>query len=181
MFDPQEYVRRVTEAAAFIRARFGTVPDVALTLGSGLGKLADQIEVERVIPYSDIPHFPVPTAPGHAGELLLGYLHGVPIAGLSGRKHYNEVALQPDGIMEVVFAVHVMASLGVKVYFSTNAVGGLNENYGLGHMMVVRDHIDLFMPDPIAGQHLEFGDNNYFQPQDRHYGAELRSLFKQAA
>lgn len=186
-FDSEQYVANVVEAVRYIKTKIGDVthgnhmPSVSLTLGSGLGDLADQIRTIIIIPYSDIPNFPKLTVEGHKGELVVGSLNGVSVIGLSGRKHYYEVAHEPYGMMEVVFPVHVMASLGVKTYFSTNAVGGLNLNYGVGDMMVIKDHIDLYMPDPLVGPHLDFGDNLYFQPQNIEYDPNLRKLFLKAA
>ncbi len=157
-------------------------PQLALTLGSGLGDLAEQIEVLRKVPYGDIPNFPKLTVAGHKGELIMGYIRGVPVIGLFGRKHYYEMAGDSYGMMQVVFPIHVMACLGIPIYFATNAVGGLRAGFGVGDMMIIRDHIDLFMPDPLIGPHMAFDANlPYFQPQHTEYDADLREMFKQAA
>lgn len=181
------YVENTFVATQYVREKIeqkvsGFVPIFAVTLGSGLSGLAQEIEVVQMIPYADIPRFPRLTVPGHKGELVAGYIHGVPVIGLSGRKHFYEVARDPNGMNQVVFPVHVMANLGVKIYFATNAVGGLNLQYAVGDLMVIKDHIDLFMPDPLLGVHHDFGDDNpYFQPQNKEYAKWLRSLFHLAA
>lgn len=181
-----KYVEETLVAAQYVREEIaqhvsGFAPVFALTLGSGLSGLVEEIKVIRVIPYADVPHFPTLTVPGHKGELVVGHIHGVPVIGLSGRKHFYEVARDPNGMDQVVFPVHVMANLGVKVYFATNAVGGLNVSYGVGDLMVIKDHIDLFMPDPLVGAHHDFGNNLYFQPQNTEYAKWLRSLFHLAS
>ncbi len=182
-----KYVEETLVAAQYVREEIaqhvsGFIPVFALTLGSGLSGLAEEIQVVHRIPYADIPHFPILTVPDHKGELVVGHICGVPLIGLSGRKHFYEVARDPNGMDQVVFPVHVMANLGVKVYFATNAVGGLNVRYGVGNLMVIKDHIDLFMPDPLTGAHHDFGNGNlYFQPQNTEYAKWLRSLFHLAS
>lgn len=185
-FDPDSYIKDVSSATSFIRTCIrGKHPDfqpgVVLTLGSGLGDLAKQIDAFAVLPYASIPNFPTLTVEGHKGELVLGYLRDVPVVGLSGRKHFYEVAQESHGMMKVVFPVHVMASLGAEVYFATNAVGGLNQRFEVGDLVVIKDHIDLFFPDPLTGPHVDFGDNSEFQPQNMEYDDGLRKCFLRAA
>ena len=181
----EQYVNAVEYASRFIRHAVGKCepnfkPEFALTLGSGLCDLAEQIEALATIPYKDLPYFSLPTVAGHKGEMVIGHLRGVPIIGLSGRKHYYEVGDQLNGMREVVFPVHVMANLGAKVYFATNAAGGLNQKFLVGDLMIIKDHIDLFMPDPLVGAHLDFVHNWYFQPQYTEYDPELRRIFQEA-
>lgn len=182
MFSPEEYVAQVNHAVNFLREKIGDFkPIFSLTLGSGLGVLAEQIDVVGHVDYKDIPHFPTLTVEGHKGELLWGYISGVPIIGLCGRKHYYELADNPNAMRRVTFPVQVMASLGVEIYFSTNAVGGLNLNYRTGDLMLVSDHIDLYLPDPLAGKFVDFGGNMVFQPQNTAYDANLQASFIFAA
>jgi purine nucleoside phosphorylase len=113
------YIRQVNEAVSYVISHIkkkSFIPRVALTLGSGLNKLADLIQPIAVIPYKNIPHFPVATVPGHEGTMILGYLEGVPLIGLKGRKHYYEVADQKNAMDIVTLPVHVAASLGCKLY-----------------------------------------------------------------
>ncbi len=178
MNDP--YIDQVQEAALFIQKRMGPTfaPRVALTLGSGLNKLADLIETVAAIPYGEIPHFPISTVPGHEGKLILGNLEGIPVIGLKGRKHYYEVANEPGAMDIVTLPVHVAATLGCKLYVATNAAGGLNPAYNVGDLMVLASHIGLFQPSPLMGIHHDFGNTPLFQPQSTEYDEKLRTLFR---
>lgn len=174
-----EYVGQVNQAVGFLRHKFGSfTPTVAFTLGSGLSKLATLIQPVVELPYSQIPFFHPTTVPGHAGVLVAGTLEGVPIIGFKGRKHFYEVANDPDGMDQVVFPVHVAASLGCKLYIATNAAGGLNPNFFIGDLMVIRSHLDLFMKNPLLGPHHDFGGNFYFQPQNEIYDKSLNATFQ---
>lgn len=174
------YIDHVQEAVLHIQKKMGPTfsPRIALTLGSGLNKLADLIKPVAVINYSDIPHFPVSTVPGHEGKMILGDLEGVPVVGLKGRKHYYEVADQPGAMDTVTFPVHVAATLGCRLYIATNAAGGLNPSYNVGDLMVIKSHIGLFLPSPLLGAHHDFGGNDLFQPQSGEYDQKLRDLFR---
>jgi len=177
------YERKVREAADYVKNKLGGhQPVFGLVLGSGLGDLAESIEDATAIPYSEIPHFPITTIVGHEGKMLIGNLKGVPIIGLKGRKHYYEVADEPfnTGILQTVFPVHVLAELGVKNYFVTNAAGGLNLNYLIGDPMIINTHINL-LPNPLLGRHHEFKVENHqrverFQPMNQDYDSELSQL-----
>lgn len=175
-----EYVAGVNEAISFIhkqcKKKFS--PKVALTLGSGLNKLASIIHPIATFSYNDIPHFPVSTVPGHEGNMILGFLEGVPVVGFQGRKHYYEVAHEARPMDIVTFPVHVAAGLGCKTYIATNAAGGLNPNFHVGDLMVITSHIGLFQPNPLLGTHHDFGNNDFFQPQNTEYSSKLRLLFK---
>lgn len=177
MRDP--YVSHVKKAVDFINKKTkGFSPKACITLGSGLNKLADLITPIASISYSDIPHFPVSTVPGHEGKMVIGKLEGVSVIGLQGRKHYYEVADQPRPMKVVTFPVQVAASLGCELYIATNAAGGLNPNYKVGELMVIKSHIGLFQPSPLLGAHHDFDGNDLFQPQAGEYDAVLRKLFK---
>ena len=174
-----QYLKDVHEAVTYIQSRIKDFsPKIALTLGSGLNKLADLIEPVATIPYGDIPHFPVATVPGHEGKMIVGLLVGVPVVGLKGRKHYYEVAREPNAMDIVTFSVQVVANLGCKLYIATNAAGGLNPRYKVGDLMVIKSHIGLFQPSPLTGAHHNFGGNDFFQPQNGEYDVSLRKLFK---
>lgn len=183
------YEERVAEAADFLRPKLRSGrqrPEFGIVLGSGLGDIAKEIQNPVIINYIDIPHFPQPTAHGHTGKLYIGELEGVPVIGLNGRKHYYEVADEPfnTGMLQVVFGVHVLAELGVQNYFSTNAVGGLNPNYSVGDIMIIKSHINL-IPNPLLGRQHNFRrlDNSKtwrFQPMNDAYNPELRKMLKKA-
>jgi purine-nucleoside phosphorylase len=136
---------RVEEAARTVRARGTIRPRVALILGSGLGDLADEIDAPVAVPYTQIPHFPRSTVPGHAGTLVLGTLHGTPVAAMRGRVHFYE----GYSLREITFPVRVMRRLGAEVLIVTNAAGGLNESFQTGDLMVLSDHLNLL---GMAGQ-----------------------------
>lgn len=172
------YIEHIGKAVKFIKQKTkGFTPTVALTLGSGLNKLASLIDPVATIAYRDIPHFPTLTVAGHEGTLIAGHLEGVPIIGLKGRKHYYEVADQERPMDIVTFSVHVVAGLGCTLYIATNAAGGLNPKYNVGELMVLSSHIGLFLPSPLTGAFHNFGTNDFFQPQATEYDKNLRELF----
>jgi purine-nucleoside phosphorylase len=128
-----------------VRARGGVQPRVALILGSGLGDLADEIQAPVVVPYAEIPHFPVSTVKGHAGQLFIGELEGIPVVAMRGRVHYYE----GYSLRDVTFPVRVMRRLGADTLIVTNAAGGLNEAFRTGDLMLLTDHLNLM---GMAGQ-----------------------------
>ena len=148
-------VKKIREAAAFIRERIGgQTPAVGIVLGSGLGKLGDAIEAEAVIPYAEIPHFVKSTAIGHKGNFIYGKLAGKQVCAMQGRFHYYE----GYPMEQVTLPIRVMAALGIKTLFVSNAAGGLNQDFSVGDLMIIRDHINL-LPNPLIGPNFaEFGD-----------------------
>jgi len=148
-------VKNIREAAEFIRESIGgKTPEIGIVLGSGLGKLGDQIEAEAVIPYSRIPHFARSTAIGHKGNLIFGRLAGKWVCAMQGRFHYYE----GYPMEKVTLPIRVLAALGVKVLFVSNAAGGLNPSFSVGDLMIIRDHINL-LPNPLIGPNFaEFGE-----------------------
>ena len=139
------------EAAGYLSSRITGNPETAIILGSGLGSLADQIEEAVVIPYSEIPHFMHSTAAGHKGNFICGRLGGKPVLAMQGRFHYYE----GYSMKEVTFPVRVMHALGVKTLFVSNAAGGVNTNYLVGDLMIIRDHINLFPEHPLRGKNID--------------------------
>ncbi|MBU4242561.1 MAG: purine-nucleoside phosphorylase [Nanoarchaeota archaeon] len=192
----KNYEAKVKKASDFLKDKLTTQPLFGLTLGSGLGELADRIENALILDYSEIPNFPTPTVEGHEGKMVFGELKGVPVIGLKGRKHFYEVADQPfnTGILQVAFPVHTLANLGVENYFATNAVGSLNTEYYLskledmkhkvGDVMVIDSHINM-IPNPLLGRHMDFkridGEKTFrFQPMNDAYDEDLRKILFQA-
>src|SRR3989344_4955362 len=186
-FDPQEFVSRIYTAANFIKERLpeGFKPKVTLTLGSGgLGDIANLIEDAVTIPYSDIPGFKTTTVEGHKGNLVAGYLAGVPMTGLQGRIHYYEGGGQPNNVIalkNITFPVYVARALGSDIYFATNAAGGLNPNYKPGDLMIIDSHIDIHFPNPLLGPQVKFMDPMRFQPQDKEYNPLFKDMLHLAA
>lgn len=142
---------RIEGAARHISSRLaGRVPQVGIVLGSGLGKLADTIEDATVIPYRDIPGFPVSTAIGHKGNFIVGTLGGKTVLAMQGRFHFYE----GYGMDLVTLPIRVMSRLGIKYLFVSNAAGGANPDFNVGDLMVIKDHINL-MPNPLIGPNLD--------------------------
>jgi purine-nucleoside phosphorylase len=126
------------KAVAIIQGRAQLRPQIGLVLGSGLGGLADTLESPVVIPYSDIPGWPQSTVHGHSGNLVVGKLEGQPVVAQQGRAHFYE----GYELQQVTFPIRVMHFLGVKTVILTNAAGGLNQNYRVGDLMLIKDHIN---------------------------------------
>lgn len=137
----------VQEAVAYIRSKTEIVPEIGLILGSGLGVLADYIENAVRIQYQEIPHFPVSTVEGHAGQLLIGYVTGRPVVLMSGRFHMYE-GYAPE---LTAFPVRVMKELGASKLLVTNAAGGINTSYQPGDLMLISDHLNMTGRNPLVG------------------------------
>lgn len=139
--------QELKKIAAHIRSHSSLTPEYGLILGSGLGDLAEEVENPSVIPYSEIPGFPTSTAPGHAGNLVLGKLAGKPVVMMQGRFHTYEGYTQ----QQVTLPVAVMKELGVHTMLVTCAAGGLNYNQKAGEFMLIRDHINFTGGNPLIG------------------------------
>jgi purine-nucleoside phosphorylase len=148
---PADQPARLAALVTAVRARSDLVPRVGMVLGSGLGSLADDLEEPVAIPFAELPGWPVATAPGHVGRLLLGRLGGVPVAVLQGRFHLYEG--NDPGL--VVQPVLLFKQLGAGVVVLTNAAGGLNPSYGAGTLMVISDHLNLTGRTPLLAQNAD--------------------------
>jgi purine-nucleoside phosphorylase len=164
---PADDFTRAGEAADFLHSHTTLRPKVALVLGSGLGSFADQLTAAVAIPYADIPHFPRPTAIGHAGRMVIGNLGHVPVACMQGRVHMYE----GHSARDVVFPVRALSRFGIKGLILTNAAGGINQTYTQGCLVVLKDHINLQGINPLIGPNderfgLRFIDMTqaYFRP-----------------
>ncbi len=138
---------QIQEAVRFIRRRTDFAPAFGLVLGTGLGSLAEQIEVTATFDYLDIPHFPLATAPAHKGQLILGTLSGAQVVTMAGRFHYYE----GHAMQQVTFPIRVMKALGAQRLVLSSAVGGLNPDYEIGDLVFIRDHINLMPENPLRG------------------------------
>jgi purine-nucleoside phosphorylase len=143
---PDEF-SKAEQAAQYIRSQTAMAPEIALVLGSGLGPFADGLENAVRITYADIPHFPRPSAQGHAGKLVIGEVGDVTVAAMQGRVHYYEGL----PLREVIFPMRVFGRLGVKAAVITNAAGGINTSYKQGALVVLSDHINLQGSNPLIG------------------------------
>ncbi|WP_046173768.1 purine-nucleoside phosphorylase [Domibacillus indicus] len=166
----------IEEAAQFLKEKLNQAPEIGLILGSGLGVLADEVEEAVSIPYETIPHFPISTVEGHAGELVIGKLSGKTVAAMKGRFHYYEGYT----FEQVTFPVRVMKALGIETIIVTNAAGGVNESFEPGDLMLISDHLNLMGGNPLIGKN----DNRLgvrFPDMSAAYSRELRRLAKEAA
>ncbi len=139
---------QLQETAQFIQSKIAAKADTAIILGSGLGNLSTKIETEFEIPYTSIPNFPVSTVEGHKGRLILGTLNGQKVWVLEGRFHFYE-GYSPE---QVSFPVRVLKLLGVQNLILSNAAGGVNPDYQVGDLMIIKDHISFFTINPLIGK-----------------------------
>lgn len=144
---------KIQETAQWLKERISTQPKTAIILGTGLGRLAEEIKVKARISYNDIPHMPVSTIEGHSGCLIVGELGGKDILAMQGRFHYYE----GYSMKEVTFPIRVMHELGIKTLFVSNAGGGMNPDFEIGDLMIITDHINFFPEHPLHGPNLPTG------------------------
>ncbi len=146
-----ELLLHLKQTVDYIRRSVSADIKTGIILGSGLGNLAQEIEVEKEIEYGDIPHFPVSTVKGHGGKLIVGSLGGVKVIVMSGRFHFYE-GYTPQ---QVVYPVRVMKMLGVETLILSNAAGAVNPGYKVGDLMIIKDHISFFTVNPLLGKNVE--------------------------
>ena len=170
------YLETINAAAAYVRKQIGELqPTVGVVLGSGLGKLANQIENPIEIPYRDIPGFPVSTAIGHKGSFIVGSLSGKTVIAMQGRIHYYE----GYEMTQVTLPIRVMKVIGIQYLFVSNAAGGTNLSFRVGDLMIIKDHINL-LPNPLIGPNLDdFGPR--FPDMTRPYDPALIRLAEKVA
>ncbi len=137
----------IQEAVEFLRRRIDFQPTAAIVLGTGLGGVADRLEIVVRIPYSDIPHFLESTVEGHKGDLVFGRLAGCPVVVMQGRFHYYE----GYSMQQITLPVRIMRALGARFLFLNSAAGGLNPHFTAGDIMIVTDHINLMGENPLQG------------------------------
>ena len=159
-----------------VRKKTDFEPEIAIVLGSGLGDYAEAIRVEYELPYSEIEGFPVSTVPGHAGKFIFGYIDEIPVVCMKGRVHYYE----GYPITDVVLPARLMKLMGAKILFLTNAAGGVNTSFHAGDLMLIKDHISVFAPNPLIGDNIdELGVR--FPDMSTVYDVELQRIIKKAA
>ena len=147
----ENMLKKIEEAKSFLAEKFGFEPEIGLILGSGLGVLADEIDNPIKIKYEEIPHFPVSTVEGHAGQFVAGDLEGRKVIAMQGRFHFYEGYT----MQEVTFPVRVMVALGIKNLMVTNAAGGANVSYIPGDLMLITDHINFAGTNPLIGKNYD--------------------------
>jgi len=151
MIDMNVYKKNVEETVSFLQGKIKRPPAVVIILGTGLGGLIDSIEVEALLPYEEIPHFPRSTVPGHHGNLIFGTLRHRDVAVLQGRFHYYE----GYSTRELTFPLRTLSLLGADTLVVTNAAGGLDPNYRPGTIMVIRDHLNFIGENPLRGANID--------------------------
>lgn len=171
-----DITEKINAAAEYILSRTSLRPTIGLVLGSGLGDFADTLEDAVRISYRDIPHFPVTTAPGHSGTLVIGKKSGRVVAALQGRLHYYE----GHSMQTLTLPIRVFAAIGIKNLILTNAAGGSNPGYAPGTLMLIRDHINFSGANPLIGPNLDaFGPR--FPDVTDLYNTGLRAAVKDIA
>ena len=160
-------LERIQETAAYLKSKMHTQPKTAIILGSGLGRLADEITDKYEISYTDIPNFPISTVEGHSGKLIFGKLGNKDIMAMQGRFHFYE----GYSMKEVTFPVRVMRELGIQTLFVSNAAGGMNPDFEIGDLMIITDHINFFPEHPLRGKNIPYGPR--FPDMSEAYNKEL--------
>lgn len=161
-----DYRDQIKNATDYILSKIRFNPQAGIILGTGLGALADKIQVEFQLDYKDIPHFPISTVESHSGRLIFGTLSGKKVVAMQGRFHYYE----GYDMKQVTFPLRVMKQLGISCLFISNAAGGVNLDFQVADLMIIEDHIDLTKENPLTGTNLdEFGGRfpDMSQPYDR--------------
>jgi purine-nucleoside phosphorylase len=171
-----EYMARIREAVDAIRAHTQLEARVGIVMGTGLGGLAGEVEVDSVLPYEEIPHFPLSTLETHPGRLILGQLDGTPVVAMQGRFHrYEGYSLQ-----EVTFPIRVLRMLGAEVLVVSGISGGMNPAWRAGDLVLLDDHINLLGDNPLVGDNLdELGPR--FPDMSEPYDRGLQTMAKKAA
>ncbi len=151
-------------------------PKVAIVLGSGLGALADEIDVKAVLNYNELPGFPVSTIPGHKGRFVFGYIEDTPVVIMQGRVHFYE----GYDITDVVLPIRLMKMMGAQILFLTNAAGGVNASFAPGDFMLLEDHISSFVRSPLIGENIEELGTR-FPDMSEVYDRKLRKIIEEQA
>ncbi len=144
-------LEKIKQTVDFLKTKTNTTPKFGIILGTGLGNLAQEIEVEVSISYTEIPNFPQSTVEGHGGNLIFGKLNGIDVVALQGRFHYYE----GYSLQEATFPVRVFKLLGVDTLLLSNASGGTNKNFSVGDLMIIEDHINMLPDNPLRGKNID--------------------------
>ena len=151
MTEQKNMLEKINETAAYLKGRIANMPKIAIILGSGLGNMVDHMTDKTVIPYNEIPNFPVSTVAGHKGNLIFGKLGDKDVIAMQGRFHYYE----GYDMKTVTFPVRVFKALGVETLIVSNAAGGMNKDFKVGDVMIITDQINLFPENPLRGHNFD--------------------------
>ena len=171
-------LEKIKQTTNYLLQKTNFKPEVGIILGTGLGGLVSEIEIEHKISYQDIPNFPVSTVEGHSGKLIFGTLAGKKIIALQGRFHYYE----GYSMQEATFPVRVFKAIGIKTLIVSNAAGGINPKFEIGDIMLIDDHINLFPEHPLRGKNYdELGPRfpDMSQPYDRQLIKKVHAIAKE--
>lgn len=175
-FDLEAYKNDIEEAAAYVRQQHAEAPRVGIICGTGMGSLADRVEDRTVIPYDDIPHFPISTVESHHGNLILGRLSGKRVMVMQGRFHFYEGYT----MREVTFPIRVMKALGCSELIAMNAVGSMNPLLSRGSIVLVDDHVNMMGDNPLVGPN-DDAMGPRFPDMSEPYDPTLRSIAREVA
>jgi purine-nucleoside phosphorylase len=164
------------ETLDYIKSLTDIKPIIGLVLGSGLGDVANDMDIKATIPYKDIPGFLAPTIEGHSGNLIFGYLETIPVVAMQGRNHYYE----GHTMQQITYPIRIMKLLGIERLITSNATGGMNERYEIGDVMFVNDHINLMGDNPLIGPNDE-SMGVRFLDVSRAYDSEMIDVAKKFA
>lgn len=170
-------ISRINEAVDYIKAQGVNLPEIGIVLGTGLGGLVSEIEVQHELEYGNIPHFPVSTVESHHGKLIFGTVKGKNVVAMQGRFHYYE----GYSMEQITFPIRVMKFLGVKNLLISNAAGAVNLNYKKSTLMLITDHINMFPANPLIGKNYnELGPRfpDMSEPYSHQLNNELRAIAK---
>ncbi|MBC7874112.1 MAG: purine-nucleoside phosphorylase [Ferruginibacter sp.] len=168
-------LKQFNETVKFLKKQYKETPTVGIVLGSGLGNFINEIAIEKEVAYEDIPNFPVSTVEGHKGKLVFGRLSGKVVVAMAGRFHFYEGYPAKD----VVLPVRVMKLLGVETLLLSNAAGSVNPSFKVGDIMIIKDHISFFTPNPLVGKNLaSFGPRfpDMSEPYKKHLVEKAKAI-----
>lgn len=169
-------LEKIKQTAEFIKNIIQETPDFAIVLGSGLGKLQDEIQAIHILEYKDVPNFPQTTVVGHSGKLIYGMLEGKKVLLMSGRFHYYE----GHSMEAVTFPVRVFHLLGIKNLILSNACGGVNPNYSVADIVMVKDHINMMPEHPLRGRNIDVLGPRFVDMSEP-YNKKMISVAEQSA
>jgi purine-nucleoside phosphorylase len=173
--NPLDQLARIAAARDYLLSRSRLIPEIGIILGTGLGPIAERLEADAEIPYSEIPHFAKPTVEGHDGKWVSGKLAGKNVAVMQGRFHFYEGHAMED----IAFPVRVLKAMGARALIVTNIAGGVNPSFAMGDLMAIADHINLLGTNPLIGPNYDaFGPRfpDMSEPYHKSYLAKLSAL-----
>lgn len=166
----------IRQTSNYLKSKIEEIPNTAIILGTGLGELVHEIDDKQIIPYTEIPNFPVSTVEGHSGNLIIGTLGVKKILAMQGRFHYYE----GYSMQQVTFPIRIFQALGIRYLFVSNAAGGMNPSFDIGDIMLIEDHINLFPEHPLRGKNYdELGTR--FPDMSEAYDKKLRLMAMEIA